>query len=76
MLPQIKKKLKINLERILKDAHLICLITDLVIRMRKIPGHATAETIKNYLENIINHFEFDKTKITGVVCDQISSLRS
>ncbi|RNA00646.1 zinc finger BED domain-containing DAYSLEEPER-like [Brachionus plicatilis] len=100
ILPQVRKTLKINLERKLKDAHSICLIIDLwsgqnmehflavatclmyksfsreirVIGMRKMPRHASAETIKDSLEHVINHFEFDKTKITGVVCDQSSSL--
>lgn len=39
------------------------------------PIHATVETIKDDLEHVINHFEFDK-KITGVVCDQGSSLET
>ncbi|CAF1046323.1 unnamed protein product, partial [Brachionus calyciflorus] len=45
-----------------------------IIGMGKMPGTSTAEAIKTVIEELINRFEFDKTKICGFVSDGASSL--
>ncbi|RNA03548.1 zinc finger BED domain-containing DAYSLEEPER-like [Brachionus plicatilis] len=45
-----------------------------VIGMINTSGSGNAESIKACVEKIINQYEFDKTKICGVVCDEGSAL--
>lgn len=45
-----------------------------VVGMVNTNGSSNAESIKICIEQIINQFEFDKTKIEGVVCDEGSAL--
>lgn len=45
-----------------------------VIGMEPTNGSSNAEAIKDLIEKIINRFKFDKRKICGVTCDQVSAL--
>lgn len=45
-----------------------------VIGMVTTNGSSNAESIKEFVEQIVNKFDFEKKKIIGVVCDQGSSL--
>ena len=40
----------------------------LTIGMKRMPGSHNAENVKAVIENIINEFEFDKSKIKGKFC--------
>lgn len=44
------------------------------INMKRINEAHTAETIKKYREMMVNEFDFDKSKIISVVCDEASNL--
>ena len=46
----------------------------MVLDMMRMPGAHNAENIKHAIESMINKFDFNKTKIKSVVCDQASAL--
>lgn len=39
-----------------------------------VPGNHTEENKKISIEKILDNYKFDKTKISGIVCDESSSL--
>ncbi|CAF1064463.1 unnamed protein product, partial [Brachionus calyciflorus] len=46
----------------------------LVIGFEKMVGPHNAENIKKMIELIVNSYDFDRSKIKGIVCDEGSSL--
>jgi len=46
----------------------------LVLGFTRMPGPHTAENIKIAIESIVNQYNFDKSKIKGIVCDEGKSL--
>lgn len=44
------------------------------LQMKKLNSRADAEYIKTVIETMVNHFNFNKCKISNIVCDQGSNL--
>jgi hypothetical protein len=46
-----------------------------VIGLEIMRGKHNAENIKSVIEKIINEYDFDKSKLNGIVCDEGSNLK-